>query len=87
MFLPPFYPALMLAVESGNVIDMRLRKVARSSPAEAQAEMHLMVTEKMAAAIEAAAILMSGGSTSAVLSHYRDEVAANAVRLSANNQP
>ena len=84
MFHSPIYPALLLAVESGNVIDMRLRKVARSSPAEAHAEVSLMVTEKMAAAIKASVILMTGGTTAAVFSHYRDEVAANAVRLSAS---
>ena len=84
MFLPPFYPALLLAVESGNVIDMRLRKVARSSPAEAHAEMNLMITEKMAAGVEASVILMSGGTTAAVFSHYREKVAANAARLSAD---
>ena len=83
MYLPPFYPAVLLAVESGNVIDMRLRKVVRSSPAEAHAEMTLMITEKMAAAMEASMILMSGGTTAAVFSHYREEVAANALRLSA----
>ncbi len=71
----------MLAVEANNVIDMRLRKVARSSLADARSEINLMVTEKMAAAMETAVILMGGGTSAAVFSHYRDEVAANALRL------
>lgn len=41
-----------------------------------------MVTEKIAAAVEAAVILMSGGTAAAIFSHYRDRVAANALRLS-----
>jgi hypothetical protein len=81
MFFYPWYPALMLAVESNNVIDMRVRKVTRLPPADARAEINLMVTEKMAAAIETAVIMMAGGTTAAVFSNYRDKVAANALRL------
>ena len=82
MFFPPWYPALMLAIESSNVIDMRLQRVANSAPAEAHEEINLMVSEKIIAAMEASVILMSGGTAAAVFSHYRDEVAANAARLS-----
>ena len=81
MIFYPWYPALMLAVESNNVIDMRVRKVATLPPALAQAEISLMVTEKMAAAVETIMIIISGGTAAAVFSHYRDKVAANALRL------
>ena len=82
MIFYPWYPALMLVVEANNVIDMRVRKVTRLPPADARVEINLMVTEKMAAAVETAMILMSGGTTAAVVSHYREKVAANALRLS-----
>ena len=60
MIFYPWGPALLLAVESNNVIDMRVRKVATLAPADAHAEIILMVTEKVAAAVETAVILMSG---------------------------
>ena len=64
------------------MIDMRLRKVALLPPAEATAEIGLMVTEKMEAAVHSATILMFGGTASEVVSHYRVQVANNAERLS-----
>ena len=52
MLFFPFYPALMLAVESRNVIDMRLWKIATGG-AHAGEETHLMVSEEISAAMEA----------------------------------
>jgi len=41
MFFYPFYPAMMLAVESNNVIDIRLRKIATGG-VDAMAETQLI---------------------------------------------
>jgi hypothetical protein len=50
MFFYPWYPAMMLALEAGNVIDMRLWKIARGGD-EGTAESHLMVKEKIEGAL------------------------------------
>ena len=81
MFFYPWYPALMLAVESNNVIDIRLRKIA-SGGVNAVDETRLMVREKVKAAIEAGSMMMMGGNTTDVITYYRKQVAANASRLS-----
>jgi hypothetical protein len=80
MFVNPWYPALMLAFESNNVIDVRLRKIAKGG-AESAAETRLMFSEKVDAAFEASSILLAGGQPSQVVDHYRKQVAANAARL------
>jgi hypothetical protein len=80
MFLNPWYPTVMLAFEAGNVIDVRLRKIALGGTAGAD-ESRLMVKEKLDAAFETASILMSGGDPSHVIDNYRRHVAANAARL------
>jgi hypothetical protein len=46
-----------------------------------------MVSEKIAAAFEAAAGLLAGGTPAAIVQRYREHVAANARRLSANEIP
>ena len=56
MFFYPWYPALMLAVESNNVIDIRLRSIA-TGKVDAKAETRLMIREKVDAAFEAARCL------------------------------
>jgi hypothetical protein len=81
MFFFPWYPALMLAVESNNVIDIRLRKIA-SGGVNAADEVHLMVREKVSAATEARSMLMTGGNSADIIAFYRKQVAANASRLS-----
>lgn len=81
MLFYPWYPALMLAVESNNVIDIRLRKIA-SSGVNATDETRLMVSEKVDAAIEAGSMLMSGRKPADVIDLYRKHVAENAARLS-----
>jgi hypothetical protein len=80
MFFYPWYPALMLAVESNNVIDLRLRKMAAGS-VDPAAETDLMVREKVDAAIEAGSMLFKGHTTADVIEFYRGQVATNAKRL------
>jgi hypothetical protein len=81
MFFYPWYPALMLAVESNNVIDIRLRKIAGGGVNAAE-ESILMVTEKIDAAFEVGSMLLSGRKPAEVIDFYRKHVAANAIRLS-----
>jgi hypothetical protein len=80
MFFYPWYPALMLAVESQNVIDMRLRRIAtgRVDPA---IETRLMISEKIDAAIAATSMMGSGSKMADVIDFYRRQVASNAKRL------
>lgn len=80
MFVYPWYPAMMLALEAGKVIDLRLWKIARGG-LEGLAESHLMVNEKVNALFEASSVLVTGGSPAAVIDMYRKHVAANALRL------
>jgi hypothetical protein len=75
------YEAMMLALESNAVIGLRLMKIANGG-VDAGHEVILMVQEKVAAAAEAHATLMGGGSAEAVLVGYRRRVALNAQRLS-----
>lgn len=80
MLFYPWYPAMMLAVESNNVIDIRLRQMAFGG-VDAVAETRLMVHEKVDAALEAGSMLMRGDSPADVIRLYRKHVAANARRL------
>jgi hypothetical protein len=80
MLFYPWYPAMMLAVESNNVIDIRLRKMATGG-VDAVTESHLMVSEKVGAALDAGWMLMRGDSSAQIIDFYRKHVAANAQRL------
>jgi hypothetical protein len=80
MFVP-FYSAVFLAFESGNVIGLRMMKMM-SGGSGSHDEAHLMVMEKVHAVFEASASLMAGGTESSVVDRYREHVAANAKRLS-----
>jgi hypothetical protein len=80
MFFYPWYPALMLAVESNDVIDLRLRKMAAGSVNSAT-ETDLMVREKVDAAIAAGSMLCKGHTMADVIEFYRGQVASNAKRL------
>lgn len=71
----------MLAVESCNVIGLRLAKLMAGT-GESHDEARLMVSEKVSAMFEAGASLMAGGTASSVVDRYREHVAANARRLS-----
>ena len=81
MFFYPWYPALMLAVEFNNVIDIRLRSIA-TGKVNAKEETRLMVSEKIDAALEAGSMLVNGRRPAEVIDLYRKHVAANAARLS-----
>jgi hypothetical protein len=80
MFVP-FYSTAMLALESCDVIGLRLAKL-RSGGRDASDEAHLMVSEKINAMFEATASVAAGGTASSVVDRYREHVAANAKRLS-----
>ena len=72
--------ASLLAMESQQVIGLRLAKLAAGGSG-AQAEAQRMVSEKIMAAHEAALLLATGGSTAKVMAGYRRKVRANARRL------
>lgn len=80
MFFYPWYPAFMLAVESNNVIDIRLRRIATGA-VNAGEETQLMVSERADAALKSGSTLMSGGKPAEVIDFYRKSVAANPARL------
>ena len=79
----PWYAASMLALESSEVVCMRLEKFAHRDQ-DLEQEARLMVSEKIAAAFEAAANWLAGATPGAIIGRYREHVAANAKRLSAN---
>jgi hypothetical protein len=79
----PWYAGAMLAVEASEVVRLRCEKLSQGDEAAGQ-EAVLMVSEKVAAAFEAFASLLSGATPAAVVQRYREHVAANAKRLSAN---
>jgi hypothetical protein len=78
----PWFAGAMLAIESGEVVGLRLAKFAQHD-ADVEREAVLMVNEKIAAAFEAAADWFAGATPAAIISRYREHVAANARRLSA----
>jgi hypothetical protein len=80
MFVP-FYSTAMLALESCDVIGLRLAKLM-SGGRDARDEAHLMVSEKINAMFEATASVAAGGTAGSVVDRYREHVAANAKRLS-----
>lgn len=74
--------AVMLAVESNDVVRLRLMKIAGGG-GDAYDEAALMMSEKVFAALEAHASLWTGGTTASLIERYREHVAANAKRLTA----
>ena len=80
MLFYPWYPAMMLAVEANNVVDIRLKSIATGG-VDAATETCLMVSEKVGAALEAGSMLMRGDSSADIIDFYRKHVAANAQRL------
>jgi hypothetical protein len=77
----PWAAGAMLAVEAGEVVRLRMAKFARCE-ADSGCEAQLMVSEKIAAAFEAAANWLAGATPAAIIGRYREHVAANAKRLS-----
>jgi hypothetical protein len=79
----PWAAGAMLAVEASEVVRLRCEKLSHGDEAAGH-EAVLMVSEKVAAVFEAFASLLSGVTPAAVVQSYREHVAANAKRLSAN---
>jgi hypothetical protein len=79
--LGPWFNLAMLAAESQQVIWLRLAKLGAGG-SDVGTEAHLMVTEKLAAATDAAGRLMMGASPDSVVRGYRKKVRANMRRLS-----
>jgi len=77
----PWINLTMLAAESQQVIWLRLAKLGGGGAA-AGTEASLMVSEKLAAATDAAGRLMMGASPDSVVRGYRRKVRANVRRLS-----
>jgi hypothetical protein len=77
----PWFSVTLLALESSEVIGLRVAKLAGGS-VDAQHEVYLMVSEKIDAVVEAGAGLLCGGTAVYVINRYREHVAANANRLS-----
>ena len=71
----------LLGVEAQQVIGMRLARIAAGGRG-ADFENKRMVSEKIAAAQEAAMSLMTGGSPEKVVTRYRTHVRKNKTRLS-----
>ena len=81
----PWITVSLLALESSEVIGLRIAKLARGG-VDAENEAHLLVNEKIAAAFDAGMRLMCGATSSHVIEGFREQVAANVVRLSAERQ-
>ena len=73
----PWSTVLLLALESSEVI--------AGGGVDARHEAHLIVSEKVDAVFEVSARLMSGATAINVINRFREQVAANARRLSAEN--
>jgi hypothetical protein len=71
---------MLLAVEANRVIALRMMKLMRGGR-RARREAEMMVSEKIYAAFEATASLMTGASGDEIVHRYRRHVAANAKRL------
>ena len=72
----------LLALEAQTVIQIRLTQLSCGGPA-AGVEAQRMVSEKVSAFAEAAALVATGGSVHAVVKGYREHVRANVRRLAA----
>jgi hypothetical protein len=70
----------MLAVESQQVIALRMMKLAAGGT-KAETEAHRMISEKVTEAGNATMRLMMGASPDSVVLDYRRKVRANARRL------
>jgi hypothetical protein len=82
----PWITVVMLALESSEVIGLRVAKLAQGG-SEARNEAHLLVNEKIVAVFDAGMRLVCGATTSHVIDGFREQVAANALRLSTERQP
>ena len=80
----PWLSIVWLALESSEVIGLRIAKLAAGG-IDAQHETRLIVGEKVVAVFEVSISLLSGTTATNVINRFRDQVAANARRLSAEN--
>jgi hypothetical protein len=80
--LNPWHCATLLAFEAHDVMRLRMMKIAGGG-SDAFSEVHLMITEKIGAAVEALSSMMLGGTPMSLIERYREHVAANAFRLAA----
>ena len=71
---------MLLGCEAQSVIGLRMRKLAQGGPA-ALTETHRMLSEKIAALAESAAILGAGGTAFGIVRGLRVHVQANEARL------
>jgi hypothetical protein len=74
-----WFAGAMLALESSEVVRLRLEKFASGEDAEHEA--CLMLSEKVFAAIEAGMSWLAGATACSIVGRYREHVAANAKRL------
>lgn len=77
----PWLSVTLLALESSEVIGLRIVKIATGG-VDAQHEAHLMISEKIDAVVELGARLLCGATAVGLISRFREQVAANARRLS-----
>jgi hypothetical protein len=72
--------AVLLSFETQQVIGLRMLRIAKGG-SRAHAEARRMVSEKLAASLDAAATVLRGGSGQKVLGQVRGRVRRNARRL------
>lgn len=77
----PWYTTTMLALESSSVIGLRLARIGGGG-SQGFDEVGLMLSEKVNAALETVAALMTGSTAVSIVDQYRAHVAANKTRLS-----
>lgn len=77
----PWFTVMSLALQSSEVNGLRIAKLAGGG-SDAQHEAHLIVSEKVNAVFEVSARLISGATLIDVIERFREQVAANARRLS-----
>jgi hypothetical protein len=70
----PWFDGAMLALESCEVIRLRLAKLA-TVDRDAEREARLMVSEKIDAALEVSAKLLAGARPADIIGRYREHVA------------
>ena len=81
----PWITIVMLALESSEVIGLRVARLAHGG-VDAESEAHILVNEKVVAVFDAGMRLMCGATTCHVIDGFRKQVAANALRLSTERQ-
>jgi hypothetical protein len=82
----PWIAVVMLALESSEVIGLRVAKLAQGG-VDAQNEAHLLVNEKIVAVFDVGVRLVCGATASHLIDGFRMQVAANALRLSTERRP